>query len=50
MRVASNGYRTLIRDSVMVTENLTEDFHLKPLPVHYYIESYPLSIPDDSNC
>lgn len=47
MRVSSNGYRTLARDSVVVTDSVTQDFQLEPLPVHYYTQSNPLPIPDN---
>jgi len=49
MRVTSNGYRTVTRDNIVVTESITEDFQLVPLPVHYYTQSTPLPIPDDSS-
>jgi len=49
MRVSSNGYRTDTRDSVVVTESITEDFQLVPLPVHYYTQSDSLPIPDNGD-
>jgi len=49
MRVTSNGYRTVTRDNIVVTESITEDFGLVPLQVHYYSQSNPLPIPDDSS-
>ncbi len=49
MRVSSDGYRTVTRDSVVVTESITENFQLVPLPVHYYTQSTPLPIPDNDD-
>ncbi len=47
MRVSSNGYRTVTRDSVVVTDSVNEDFQLVFIPVHYYTQLAPLSIPDN---
>ncbi len=47
MRASSNGYRSVTRESVVVTESVTEDFQLRPLSVHYYTQATPLSIPDN---
>ena len=47
MKVSSNGYRTAVRDSVEVTESVTENFQLVPLQVHYYTQATPLPIPDN---
>jgi subtilisin-like proprotein convertase family protein len=46
MRVSKDGYGTMLRDSVVVSGSIVEDFELSPLAVHLYTKVDSLPIPD----